>query len=307
MSSKKNGLIGRLLKIKPQLLHIHCRAHVANLGLSDLFPQYSILQDYYKLIKKICSLFNNKKSNNQNVFLSVQEQIILENNIEQNQTSNSKLIKPLDVRWISYLPAIERLIQQYQPISISLKKLNTVKSNSYYNQITNLQFIFFMINYKNILKYSHSGIQNLLIWSYLVLNIQHQVSSNEEISRLDYFSVYIYLHLQKEELNLVILNDSLTMCLKNLTDIYDKIEDKINDFKKELTKNNEQFYCFKSIPICKCDDAQIDEELTETLSFDTNLCLSREDIFNGKHNQKQNKKFVKNKHSQYDNDGRLQW
>ncbi len=49
IASQENGVVGKLLKINPKIIHIHCIAHQTALGVKDLIKNFPELKgiNYY--------------------------------------------------------------------------------------------------------------------------------------------------------------------------------------------------------------------------------------------------------------------
>ena len=58
MASLKNGFIGKMISIKPWIIHCHCIAHRLVLGAKDLVKEFIYLKELNKLIYLTCSFLN---------------------------------------------------------------------------------------------------------------------------------------------------------------------------------------------------------------------------------------------------------
>ncbi|KAL4510380.1 hypothetical protein ABPG72_020842 [Tetrahymena utriculariae] len=110
VSSDKNGVYGKLKYKIPYLLANKCLAHRASLGVKDLAKDQLVGKD---------------------------EDVQL-----------LQMIKPIDVRWISYYPSMKRLLQNLHPVLKTISDLNkedfSIEYTSdllYFKQISNIIFI----------------------------------------------------------------------------------------------------------------------------------------------------------------------
>ncbi|KAL4502405.1 hypothetical protein ABPG72_011992 [Tetrahymena utriculariae] len=116
-------LVGKFLKDIPWLISVHCRAHLANLGLNDCLSNFEIMRNTHKTIFKFCSLFNSKKANNFQILLSAKEEEILELE-EQIILYQRNKLKPklLNNQLILDGPVIYPQFKEYQRCTLQLQQ-----------------------------------------------------------------------------------------------------------------------------------------------------------------------------------------
>jgi len=112
--SKKDGLLGKLMRNIKGLLSIHCLSHRLNLCVTDLWKGDLPLRNINILIFNLCKYFSNS---------CVKIKILLDHEKALlNQQLN--LIKPLDVRWLSKFSAVKRILLLYPAIIQTLYDLS---------------------------------------------------------------------------------------------------------------------------------------------------------------------------------------
>ncbi|KAL4469182.1 hypothetical protein ABPG72_008922 [Tetrahymena utriculariae] len=146
LTSLKNGVIGRMLKKLPWIIHIHCRAHIANLGLADIIKNFELLKTNNKTIYKICKVFKSNKQRKLKLLNKQQEQNqgLIDNsdgesdsNIEAENQQVINISQPLDIRWISYLPSAEQIIKYYDQIYQEISKIKKQNILNFYQKLAN--------------------------------------------------------------------------------------------------------------------------------------------------------------------------
>ena len=88
----------------PHLITYKCIAHRASLGAKDLAKEFREIDDTNYYMYKVLSVFNSKKKLE---ILDLNYSKIVEANEDE---SILQLIKPLNIRWISFYPSITRMI-----------------------------------------------------------------------------------------------------------------------------------------------------------------------------------------------------
>ncbi len=101
--SDKNGFVGKLQQTIPYIFGFHCVAHRACLGVKDLAKEFPYISMMNSVVYATCSFFNT--FNRLHILKMNQSELF---DIGENECLN--LIVPLDVRFISYEPAIRNLI-----------------------------------------------------------------------------------------------------------------------------------------------------------------------------------------------------
>lgn len=114
MASKKNGVIGKFLKIRPYIIHTHCICHRLALGVGNLVKNNPKLLSINKIIYSICSYFTNSYKRIQVLKLVEKTENIPE----------LGLIKPIDMRWLSNFKALERICLIYPALITALQEVN---------------------------------------------------------------------------------------------------------------------------------------------------------------------------------------
>jgi len=97
-------------------------------------PEFSFLQSLNKMIYKLCSYFD-CSCKRVSILNKTQEEFLTED-LRQNQNI-LKLIRPFDVRWLSYSPAIERIIELYPSIISALQDIYTESKDDEANELFN--------------------------------------------------------------------------------------------------------------------------------------------------------------------------
>lgn len=109
MRSLENGLAGKMVAKVPHLKTLHCVAHRAALGVKDLVAEYNSIKLINTLMYHLVSFFKTHKRLN---LLKIKESELF--SLDEDECLN--LIAPIDVRWCSYLPCIERVLLVIIPI-----------------------------------------------------------------------------------------------------------------------------------------------------------------------------------------------
>ena len=107
----------------PGLLSIHCLSHRLNLCVTDLWGLDQKLKEINKLVYNLCGLFS--RSSSRIKLLKTHEKNLLNLDL--------KLIKPLDVRWMSKFSAIQRLLLLYPAILKTLQDLVQKEGDLHYS------------------------------------------------------------------------------------------------------------------------------------------------------------------------------
>ena len=116
MISDKNGVVG-LMKADIQLrglLSIHCLSHRLNLCVTDFWDGDKPLKEINQLIYNICKFFMNSR-NKFNILKGHEKQIL---------DLELRLIKPIDIRWMSKFTAIKRILLLYPALVKTLSDLS---------------------------------------------------------------------------------------------------------------------------------------------------------------------------------------
>ena len=120
MLSEDNGVAGKLLsytKNKNMLIN-HCLSHRLNLGAKDLWKHDVSLNGFNSTIHCICTYFSS--SSKRIKILDEEQEILFE--------AHLKLLKPIDIRWLSIYNVIARIFEIYPAIIKALELI--VKSES---------------------------------------------------------------------------------------------------------------------------------------------------------------------------------
>ncbi|KAL4481395.1 hypothetical protein ABPG72_010548 [Tetrahymena utriculariae] len=243
LRSETNGVTGMLKKELPWLLHVNCKAHLTNLGLSDAIKQFPFLQQVKNDVFKICSFFSSKKSNNFTILKSKQEKEYLElknqQYLEYKNTFRSKqLVKTLDIRWLSYLPSINRILEFFNSIIQSLEEIGSAECNQLLDKLKDIEIIYFLEVCKKIL---------------------------QELN-------YLIKYLQKINLNLIQVFNSYNTCINGLQLLIRNIKEFENIFISKLkiidTKilYNQIQFGFGSLKSFKSKISQQSSILVQTIS-----------------------------------------
>ena len=111
------------MKSSPYLTFTHCICHQLILGIKDIFKRKDLiyknpiardLQYLNDLVYKVGSYFT--ASSKRNIVLITFEEELLE-------SAPVKMIRPFDIRWLSHLPAIERVLSLYPALIAALNTL----------------------------------------------------------------------------------------------------------------------------------------------------------------------------------------
>ena len=121
IASQKNGVIGKFLKLRPYLIFSHCVCHRIALGAKDLVKEFPYLHVLNKLIYNVCSFLNGSEK---------RVQILKETEVD-DLNLGLRIIKPLDVRWLSNLDAMERLLDLYESVINTFTEVIAKDKDSY--------------------------------------------------------------------------------------------------------------------------------------------------------------------------------
>lgn len=116
--SKKNGVVGKLLKDIPGLIHIHCMAHRLNLGISNAWKVDRYLKSLNKTIYSLCKLLHNSPTKLK----------LLQKTEMEELGYVIGLIVPIDIRWLTKFKSVKRLFEIYPFIIITLRQLSKNKN-----------------------------------------------------------------------------------------------------------------------------------------------------------------------------------
>ncbi|KAL4473412.1 hypothetical protein ABPG72_012091, partial [Tetrahymena utriculariae] len=125
ISSIKNGVVGKFTKLIPWIMHVHCRAHCTNLGLTDTIKQKDFLDQSNKTIFKLFQFFNRQLSDN------LKERFIMIKDIELFISFDLLKIKQLDKKLIEAycIDEVKYLIKHYQKFKQNDDEINFFKYN----------------------------------------------------------------------------------------------------------------------------------------------------------------------------------
>ena len=113
----QNG-VASLLKdylANKNLIINHCLSHRLNLGAKDLWKNDKTLNNYNSSLHSLCKYFSKSSKRNK---------ILMEEEEEEKLESQLKLLKPIDVRWLSIYTVIERIHQLYPALISALEVIN---------------------------------------------------------------------------------------------------------------------------------------------------------------------------------------
>jgi len=113
MISPENGVAARVKRMlkNDNIIINHCLSHRLNLGTKDIWNQVKELSGFNSIIHCICWYFSQ----------SYKRINILEEQEEEILGSHLKLIKPLDIRWLSIFKAISRIYEVYPALINALE------------------------------------------------------------------------------------------------------------------------------------------------------------------------------------------
>jgi len=113
MIGKENGVAAKLQSYIPynKLIINHCLSHRLNLGAKDLWNNDKSLNGFNSTIHTICRYFT--KSSKKLKILEEEEEVLLE--------SHLRILKPIDIRWLSLYKAIGRILEMYPAIVSTLE------------------------------------------------------------------------------------------------------------------------------------------------------------------------------------------
>jgi len=113
MLGEENGVAIKLKNFtcKKNMVINHCLSHRLNLGAKDIWKGNKYLSNFNNTIHSLCKYF--RKSCKKTQILEEEEESILENHL--------KLIRPLDIRWLSVYIAIEKIFEIYPALISALE------------------------------------------------------------------------------------------------------------------------------------------------------------------------------------------
>ena len=209
IASLKNGFIGKMTRLKPWILFCHCTAHRLALCAKDLVKEIAYLKEINKLVYQTCKFLNSSAKRIQ----------ILRDNELNDLNPQLRLIKPLDVRWLSNLDAIDKIIELYESIINTFTEIisddNDATAIGLNQSLTNFSTVALLHLFADIL---------------------------DPVKKL-------MLHFQKRDIDLDSMETDYEICSKDLQDLYEgKIGRRLFDFleKVEIEPGTNK-YSYKNI------------------------------------------------------------
>jgi len=147
MISAENGVVGKLKQytFNKNLIINHCLNHRLNLGAKDIWKNNSELFSFNNTIHCLCKYFT--KSSKRLQILNEEEEAILEIHL--------KMIKPIDIRWLSMYSVIARIYDLYLAILSTLKIISEEDScliaEGLISRIKSIQFVSLLHTFRDIL------------------------------------------------------------------------------------------------------------------------------------------------------------
>ena len=178
MRSTNEGLAGQLIKDNPYLVSFHCIAHRFSLGVNacagnskNLSRVCSFVSDAYSFLyaspKRVIALFENQKS------------------IEE-YTLN--LIKPIKIRWLSFIRAASRLCQVFESVYATFKEFSHDDAHA-----------------KGLKKMMEK--MNVVLWIHALADVYPTLN-------------FVLCNLEKSEIDVVLLEDSVNTAITYLNETF---------------------------------------------------------------------------------------
>ena len=138
MAGKTDGFTGRFLRRLPQLVHFHCLPHKLVLQVEDSLKSNTSIKQNLQSLYKLSKFFHGS---------SKRFKLLQKNEILRGEGPNMNLVVPLDVRWLSYFDAIERLLESFQSVYQTLKglKASDIYAETLFTQISSFDNIFLLL------------------------------------------------------------------------------------------------------------------------------------------------------------------
>lgn len=112
-SGERSGVYARLRKLAPNLLYVHCRAHLLQLAAVHAANSQPEIRRIITMMNKLWVYFHG----------SPKRQFTLEEAQEAVQCNRIKLIQPGDTRWLSVDGCIKTVLSSYPAICLALENI----------------------------------------------------------------------------------------------------------------------------------------------------------------------------------------
>lgn len=112
-SGEHSGVYSRLRELVPDLLYVHCRAHLLQLAVLQAANKHAPIKRITSLMNKLWTYFHS----------SAKRQYCLEEAQRAILSRTLKLVQPLDVRWLSVNGSLDIVLRSYAAICSALENI----------------------------------------------------------------------------------------------------------------------------------------------------------------------------------------
>jgi hypothetical protein len=286
MSSMDEGVAGYFYRHKKKIFHTHCVVHKVSLcakllkQIQDKKPVHPIYYNISQYVYDCCSFFNQSD-----------RIILLENNQEDEE--NLKLIRAVDIRFLSEYESFRRYLELYPAIVKSLEQLKRASSiaTGLYSTALDAEMLLLLAGFTDILAIVHDLSKILqtrvIYYDQLKANIDSHLNSLETLfiikdNSVQFYGFWFSNILEKlinnqpyEEVNLIKCeNFNIESILKEILNIKNVIAQNLKDrFPHDIILSNFVIFNFEKIKRLKDEEVNIFGrlELQTLLNYFTSL------------------------------------